>query len=245
MKELDYRLVWILNYRLLKDLYNYRFELFAISQLLILFGSLLVPIASYDLVVLPILLTINVFVGLNMVRKSKRLFPVVAVLSFLSLISVFWLVIFQDRESNAILRLFVYLLFYVVITFEIIKQVWTAKWVNRKVIFGLFGGYLSLGLIFFLLFMTIETMHPGSFHGSYFDNADFDFRSDSMMYFSYITLLTIGYGDIVPVTVVAQKTAVLAGLVGQFYMVVITAVVIEKYIKHSSMLEDEDRVNGE
>jgi len=47
-------------------------------------------------------------------------------------------------------------------------------------------------------------------------------------------MLTIGYGDIVPVTPIAQKAAVLIGLVGQFYTVIVTAVVVEKYIRHSS-----------
>ncbi|NAS32027.1 hypothetical protein GTQ40_13660 [Flavobacteriaceae bacterium R38] len=56
---------------------------------------------------------------------------------------------------------------------------------------------------------------------------------DSLIYYSYITLLTIGYGEIVPVTPVAQKAAILVGLIGQFYIVIITAVVVEKYIKHS------------
>ena len=45
--------------------------------------------------------------------------------------------------------------------------------------------------------------------------------------------MTIGYGDISPVTVMAQKATVLFGMIGQFYLVIITAVVIEKYIRHT------------
>jgi hypothetical protein len=42
--------------------------------------------------------------------------------------------------------------------------------------------------------------------------------------------MTIGYGDIVPVKPLAQKAAVLIGLLGQFYLVILTAVVVGKYI---------------
>ncbi len=45
--------------------------------------------------------------------------------------------------------------------------------------------------------------------------------------------MTIGYWEIVPVTTIAQKAAILGGLGGQFYMGIITAVVVEKYIRHS------------
>ena len=62
--------------------------------------------------------------------------------------------------------------------------------------------------------------------------------ADSLLYYSYITLLTIGYGEIFPISPVAQKAAILIGLVGQFYFVIITAVVVEKYIRNSHDKED-------
>ncbi len=57
------------------------------------------------------------------------------------------------------------------------------------------------------------------------------------MYFSYITLTTIGYGDILPITILARKASILIGLVGQMYLVVITAIVVGKYIKQSSNMK--------
>ncbi len=57
------------------------------------------------------------------------------------------------------------------------------------------------------------------------------------MYFSYITLTTIGYGDILTITILARKASILIGLVGQMYLVVITAIVVGKYIKQSSNMK--------
>nr|WP_262920466.1 potassium channel family protein [Hanstruepera flava] len=58
-------------------------------------------------------------------------------------------------------------------------------------------------------------------------------KIEELIYFSYITLLTIGYGDITPNAEIVQKASVLVGMVGQFYLVIVTAVVIEKYIRHT------------
>ena len=129
------------------------------------------------------------------------------------------------------MRLSVYFLFHIILTWNIIKQIWNSKKVNRRVIMGLMSGYISLGFLGFFLFMSIEIWMPGSFTGPLMAASEFEVRADGIMYYAYITLMTIGYGEIVPVTPVAQKAAILVGLVGQFYMVIITAVVIEKYIR--------------
>ena len=43
-------------------------------------------------------------------------------------------------------------------------------------------------------------------------------------------MMTIGYGDIAPVTVLAQKATILVGFSGQFYLVIITAIIVGKFI---------------
>ena len=93
------------------------------------------------------------------------------------------------------------------------------------------SGYISLGLIGFFIFMSTELWQPNSFSGAILNTSDFNVRVDGIMYYAYITLLTIGYGEIIPVTIAAQKAAILVGLAGQFYMVIITAVVLEKYVR--------------
>ncbi|MEL6917984.1 MAG: potassium channel family protein [Bacteroidota bacterium] len=140
----------------------------------------------------------------------------------------------RSGEGNILIRLSIYFIFHIIVTLNIIKQVWGAKFVSKNVIIGLMSGYISLGLLAFFLFMSIELIEPGSFQGILMDTERLELRMDAIMYYAYITLLTIGYGEIVPTTAIAQKAAVLVGLIGQFYMVIITAVVIEKYIRHSS-----------
>lgn len=139
----------------------------------------------------------------------------------------------SDNEGNIFIRLSIYFIFNIFVTWDIIMQVWKAKRVTKNVIIGLMSGYISLGFLAFFLFMSIELTYPGAFSGSLMETSNFELRSDSVLYYAYITLLTIGYGEIVPVIPIAQKAAILVGLSGQFYMVIITAVVVEKYIRHS------------
>ncbi len=216
-------------------MYGYRFELFFFSLLAILFGSLLFPVDFFQEKLMPVLFLINIIAGIVLISKKKKLFWIFIFL-FVGLSIVLGVSILQSKEINSYIftRLGFYFLFYVIVTVEIIKQVWNASNVNKNVIIGLMSGYIALGLLAFFLFVTIELYAPNSFGGILLDSSSFDAKVDSLLYYAYITLLTIGYGEIIPVTPIAQKASILAGLMGQFYIVIITAVVVEKYIKHSS-----------
>ncbi|WP_296314158.1 ion channel [Winogradskyella sp. UBA3174] len=52
-----------------------------------------------------------------------------------------------------------------------------------------------------------------------------------------MTLMTIGYGDILPVTPIAQKASIFIGLIGQFYLVILTAIVVSKYINQKGTID--------
>ena len=138
----------------------------------------------------------------------------------------------RTQDSGTVLfRLCIYFAFHIVVTASLIQQIWKSKSVNKNVIFGLMSGYISLGFLAFFLFMSIELILPGSFQGVLLDSTNFELRADAIMYYAYVTLLTIGYGEIIPVIPIAQKAAILVGLMGQFYIVIITAVVVGKYLK--------------
>ena len=128
-----------------------------------------------------------------------------------------------------VVKLFSYFIFFGFVTFETIEQVAKARQVEKNVIMGLISGYLALGLLSFFLFYVIEYFEPNSYSNLVFDGAT-ERTTQKLLYFSYVTLLTIGYGEIVPVSELAQKGAILVALIGQFYMVILTAIVVGKYI---------------
>lgn len=211
------------------DIYNYRFEIFLLSQLGILFGSLLFPFESFDTVFSPLLFLINLFAGILLTHNKPRLKKILIGIITCSVIVIGIQIAVPDLDL-ALLRITINFLFYLLVTFELVTQVWKARIVNTNVIAGLISGYISLGFIGYFICMSIEILNPNSFSGFSPDLA----MGDQIMYYAYITLLTIGYGDILPVTSIAQKAAVFIGLMGQMYLVVITAIVVGKYINQVS-----------
>lgn len=219
----------------MEGIYKNRFEIFLGTQLTILFGSLFFPTDLFEFTIQPVLFQLNIIAGIFLMSRNKKLLWFFTILFVGSLI-IFGLNMASRTEENMdtiLIRLLIYFLFCLVVTINIIRQVWRAKFVNKNVIIGLMSGYISLGFLAFCLFMSIELLNPGAFQGVLLESEVFRFRADAIMYYSYITLLTIGYGEIVPVIPIAQKAAVLIGLIGQFYLVIVTAVVVEKYIRHS------------
>ncbi|WP_411030669.1 ion channel [Spongiimicrobium sp. 3-5] len=212
-------------------LYENRFGLFFFTQIAILFGSLVFPETLFEERLMPMLFLLNIAAGILLISQKKRLMWIFIIL-FIGAAIVFGnsMVDRIQTDSFQFVRMGIYFIFYSVVTLEIIRQVWQAKYVNKNVILGLMSGYISLGLIAFFLFLSIELASPGSFEGMLMTGSSFATRMDSLLYYSYITLLTIGYGEIIPVTQVAQKAAILTGLAGQFYLVIITAIVVGKFI---------------
>ena len=219
---------------MINHLYKNRFEIFLTTQLIILFGSLLFPYNFFEYTLLPILYLISILAGILMISKKKKLMWVAIVLfTFAAFIFGSSMISRTENTENILIRLLIYFVFHIIVTWNIIQQVWKAKRVTKNVIMGLMSGYISLGFLAFFLFMSIELTHPGAFSGPLIETSSFNMQSESILYYAYITLLTIGYGEIIPAIPIAQKAAILVGLIGQFYMVIITAVVVEKYIKHS------------
>ncbi len=220
---------------MLKRLYPYRFEIFFFSQIAILFGSLIVPSIIFETFLSPVLFLLNLLAGIVLLLKQKKTMWLLVLLLVISTLLLGSNLI--ETTNDALINLIkmgTYFLFYVVVTSEIIKQVWQAKTVSKNVIFGLVSGYISLGLIGFFICLSIEMAYPNSFSGLIGGIS----ITENLMYYSYITLLTIGYGDILPITALAHKAAILIGLMGQIYLVVITAIVVGKYINQLPLKND-------
>ncbi len=89
--------------------------------------------------------------------------------------------------------------------------------------------YLLLGLLWFGLYSAIEVFYPGSIRSSSMAMAD---RSSELLYFSLITLSTIGYGDVVPVGPEVRMLAALEGITGVLYVAITVALLVGAYKQH-------------
>lgn len=216
---------------MLSKLYPHRFELFLFSQVAILFGSLIFPSVLFENVLSKILFLINLMAGIVLISKRKHLrWLAILLLGIAGIAFASPLVLEVTLVPSRFLELATLFLFYAMVSLETIRQVWHVDSVNKNVIMGLISGYVSLGLIGFFICISIEIAAPNSFDGIFTGETHADVLTERLMYYSYVTLLTIGYGDIQPVTPLAQKAAILIGLIGQLYLVIITATIVGRYI---------------
>ena len=103
--------------------------------------------------------------------------------------------------------------------------------VNREVIYAAILLYLLAALLWAFVYTFLELIEPASF------NVDLSQPQDYMLvfqYFSFVTITTLGYGDISPVTEVARALAVLEAVVGQIYLVVVVAWLVGMYVSRKS-----------
>jgi hypothetical protein len=102
----------------------------------------------------------------------------------------------------------------------LIKQFREAGAVTIETMFGVLCLYLLFGLLFGVAFATIDQLSSTPFFNTG------ETGRDAFLYFSYSTLTTVGYGDLVAVTNLGRSLAVTEALLGQLYLVSVVAVII-------------------
>jgi Ion channel len=86
--------------------------------------------------------------------------------------------------------------------------------------------YLLLGMQWFALYSAIDVFFPGAILQN---NAAVADRHSELLYFSLVTLSTIGYGDIVPVNGEVRMLAALEGVAGVLYIAITVALLVSSY----------------
>jgi hypothetical protein len=98
--------------------------------------------------------------------------------------------------------------------------------------------YLLLGLQWFALYSVFDVLSPGSMHHSVSATAD---RHAELLYFSLVTLSTIGYGDVVPLQGEVRILAALEGIVGVLYIAITVALLVSAYGRGQNRPESGER----
>ena len=110
----------------------------------------------------------------------------------------------------------------------VLREVFRPRTSEVDAVVGALCGFLLILMTFMRVHGLIEALRPGSYRT---DGQPFSVRSDAMVlasfqYFSTITLTTVGFGDIVPVTPAARLVTGLEAMVGQLYLAVVIATLV-------------------
>ena len=99
--------------------------------------------------------------------------------------------------------------------------------VDSEHIFAALDAYLLVGLIFGVGYSMLDQVWPASFGST----SAYDLDVGRGIYFSFVTLATLGYGDIVPLTGAARGLVIVEAVAGQMYMAVLVARLVSAYRK--------------
>ena len=97
--------------------------------------------------------------------------------------------------------------------------------VDAEHLYAALSAYLLAGIFFGVFYWGLEQIRPGTFF------APDEFSRMSGIYFSFVTLATLGYGDIVPRTDVARGLAIVEGVGGQLFLAVMVARLVSLYTR--------------
>ena len=125
------------------------------------------------------------------------------------------------------------LVFMLVTTTYAFRRTVFSRDVSANRLIGAVCVYLQLGVIWAICYSLIDAVFPGSF-SSLASTPEHMWRSD-WLYFSFVTMTTLGYGDLSPVSSPARIAAYMQAVFGQLYIAILVAGLVGAYIsEHSS-----------
>jgi hypothetical protein len=172
------------------------------------------------------------------VLESRRQFVVVGTLALTALLPFVWLVRQPEEqfpylvERLYLLNVTIWLLFTAYIALVVFRSIISAKRIRANEIYGAIYVYLLIGVIFAEIFQLLLAWNPGAL---FFDPGRFSgpltIRNNSLLtrsvgdllYYSFVTLSTVGYGDVTPASPGARALSLIEAILGIMYVATMIA----------------------
>jgi voltage-gated potassium channel len=123
--------------------------------------------------------------------------------------------------------------FFILATVFALRRVLEDKYVDMNRIAGAISVYILIGLIWASLYFALSLVDPQAFKGIS-ELSDYNLTLTNtayldLLYFSYVTLSTLGYGDVTPVSRAAQSLAYLEAICGVMYVAVLISAMVGSF----------------
>ncbi len=205
--------------------------------LLALLGFIVaIPILEYARVIpesfeAPLAFTILMLIGVWSLRTTRFTFHAGTVFVIVGVIANTLSAYKADTFYNvmALVAMFVFLS---LATYTSLKAVLDGGTVDTNRIFGAVCVYLLVGILWSILYALTYTFDSSSFSGALSNTTES--WSIDWLYFSFVTLTTIGYGDILPVSPAARALAYTEAIFGAFYLATLVALLIGAFLADQS-----------
>jgi hypothetical protein len=210
-----------------------RFRRFSTVQLLVALGLLFLSfpfveeVKGGDIIVSVLLSLVLISAVLAVSSNGGTL--VVAVLLMIPAIAGRWINHFRPDLVPPAVFLVSGLVLVAFVMVNLLSFVLRAPSVNSEVLCASISAYLMLGLIFTMAYWLVDQLTPGGAFSFNTKAGKQSMNGFNAFYFSFITLSTVGYGDITPLSRIARWLAALEAMTGLLYMTVLIARLVSLY----------------
>ena len=200
------------------------YYLLASIVLVMFLGPMAFDYGMLSLVNLEILFLIILIASIFLHKHNTKLFKITVVSLILILINI---LIFDLNQS--VFQYFLKLLIIGITIIELFKEILRTKIIDAHIISGAVSIYILIGVFWYLLYMLLLMIDPDSFT---FNLHHTNKLSIDMLYFSFTTLTTLGYGDITPTSYTAKMWAMTEAMVGVMFLAVMIGRLISHFNSH-------------
>jgi len=125
------------------------------------------------------------------------------------------------------------LYFYIVVL--LVNNLLSYRVVTADLIYCAISTYFLIGVMWSGIYMVLEGIYPGSFAGIS--------EAGDLLYFSFVTLTTVGFGDILPKTIISKRLVIFEAATGCIYLAVIIAMIVGRYMSMEEKQGSESEIN--
>ncbi len=213
---------WIFEHRYAFLLITFFYTILGVEFMKVLIGD---KLSEYLVFVL------LVSAGVNLMANKKARYYLTLITGVLILIPESVALFSEKSPPISYFSFGVFFLFFLFMAYELFLQLLNEKEVNERSIIAAFSGYFMIGVLAFFSYSMLQLHYPNSFNVD-ISRETGDFAD--LLYFSFVSLTTIGFGDITPTHSTAKHFVVFFGLIGQFYLAVIVAIMVGKYLAQNN-----------
>jgi len=214
-----------------------RYTVLLVSVFFYIVLSVLLPDKTWGAIFLDFVFLILVF---SVVFEAANVHAILSVLGFLGLLAILGHIVsffYHGSMVSKIIFSSTSILFIASAIYRISKRVLGSKIVTKNTIQGAVIIYLLVGILFSSIYALTEILIPGSFliSSSVGKLAISSVKEASRIfgYFSFVTLTTLGYGDIIPIKELSRTLTWIEAFMGQIYLTVTIARLVGMYIAQS------------
>ena len=182
--------------------------------------------------------TVSVVVGLHTSGAKRRTIQFATVVLGIANLAAVIQVIDPNHHIGSV-AFFLVAVLLIITSLTIMRRVLRHRFVNIETLFGALDVYILIGLFYSTIFMGMSYASANHHGGPFFAQPGPHNASD-FVYFSFITLTTVGFGDLTPYTEGARSVVVLEALTGQIFLVTLVARLVTLFGKEMPYVAEVD-----